>query len=79
MKNQYIFCGIYIWAYFKASFNLLQASTTESLGANALSRKNPSPPGPKPAPGMVTTCAFSKIMLKAFQDPPIDSGSSTKT
>merc|ERR1712176_1260776 len=48
-------------------FRRSHASITVSLGANALSRRYPSPPGPKPAPGIVTTCAFSKISEKVSQ------------
>ena len=37
----------------------VHASSQASRGAKAESRRKPSPPGPKPAPGMVTTCAVS--------------------
>ena len=39
----------------------VHASMHASRGANAERRRKPSPPGPKPAPGIVTTCASSKI------------------
>ena len=44
-----------------------QASSTFSLEAKALRRKKPSPPGPKPAPGVVTIWAFSRISLNMSQ------------
>lgn len=48
--------------------SLPQASSTFSALAKADKRKNPSPPGPKPAPGVVTICAFSKISLNMSQE-----------
>jgi len=46
----------------------LQASSQASRGAKAERRRNPSPPGPKPAPGMVTTCASSRILENMSHD-----------
>ena len=65
-------------AYPRVSLRREQASITVSLGAKALRRRYPSPPGPNPAPGIVTTCAFSKISEKVSQLL-LPSGSFTKT
>ena len=50
-------CGFSCIAFhfLKSSCRRVTASTHDSLGAKALSLRNPSPPGPKPAPGIVTT------------------------
>ena len=45
----------YIIYFLYNSLNLLVASKHASLGAKALIRRKLSPPGPKPAPGIVTT------------------------
>ena len=55
----------------------VHASMHASRGANAERRRKPSPPGPKPAPGIVTTCASSKIFENiSHEDLPLRS---TKT
>ena len=55
MKTTLLFNYLLNIYFLYNSLNLLTASKQDSLGEKALIRTNSEPPGPKPAPGIVTT------------------------